>query len=528
MIRRHEGSQRSGYRTVIAAVCGIVLAAIASPAMADPLVQTAAGAIRGKVSPGLDIFLGIPFAKPPVGDLRWRDPQPVEAWQGVRDAMKLSPACMQASPSANPPPPYTAEFLPGPEISEDCLYLNVWAPRTSRRPRPVFLFIHGGAFQAGSTSVPIYDGASLARAGAVVVTINYRLGLFGFLANPDLARESPLGTSGNYGLLDMIAALRWVRANIAHFGGDPANVTIAGQSAGGISVNDLLAAPAARGLFRQAIAESGPTLGLRMSSIARAEGGSSVLLKRAKATSFAQLRAIPAKDLLALFIGPNGTEPAFFPLPAFDGKVVIGDPENPTAPLASKVPLIVGFNRDEASASGMTAAQFPATIRAIYPNFADRFLAVYPHATEEEAARSAREFPQDKQIAGLLNWAERRATASGQRVYVYLFDHAYPGVDAGRLGAFHTAEVPYVFGTLDGAAGPVTADDRRIVEQMQTRWLTYMAKGQPSAPRAYWPDVQRAPGSVMFLGNKPGMRAPMSAERLALFRDYFAWQSAEN
>jgi para-nitrobenzyl esterase len=527
MIHRRERSRRSGYWTAIAALCGIVLAGMVSPAMADPMVRTAAGTIRGKAVPGLDIFLGIPFAKPPVGDLRWRDPQPVEAWQGARDATKLSPACMQAAPSATPPPPYTAEFLPGPEISEDCLYLNVWAPRMSRRPRPVFVFIHGGAFQAGSTSVPIYDGASLARTGAVVVTINYRLGLLGFLADADLAKESPTGISGNYGLLDMIAALRWVRSNIARFGGDPANVTVAGQSAGAISVNDLLAAPAAKGLFRQAIAESGPTLGLRMSSIARAEGGSAVLLKRAKATSFAQLRAMRAKDLLALFMGPNGAAPAFFPLPVFDGKVVIGDPENPAAPISSKVPLIVGFNRDEASAPRMTAAQFPATIKAIYADLADRFLAVYPHATDEEAARSARELAQDKQIAGLLNWAGRRAATSGQRVYVYLFDHAYPGVDAGSLGAFHTAEVPYVFGTLGAAAGPVTADDRRIVEQMQTRWLAYMAKGDPSVPGADWPDAQRAPGSVMFLGDKPGIRAPMSAERLALFRDYFARQSVD-
>ncbi len=508
-------------QTAMVALCGLGIV-LALPAAADPVVQTDKGPIRGRQAVGLDVFLGVPFARPPLGDLRWRDPQPVKPWHGMREATQFSASCMQEAPPAASPPPYTAEFVTPSDISEDCLYLNVWAPKPARRPRPVLVFVHGGAFQAGSTSVPIYDGANLARAGAVVVTINYRLGVFGYLAHPALTKESPLGSSGNYGLLDMIAALRWVQANIARFGGDPANVTISGQSAGGIAVNDLLAAPLAKGLFQHAIAESGPTLGLKMSPLARVEIGGEAFFKRANATSLAQLRAMPAAQIFTIFRGPANPLPPFFPLPVMDGKIVISDPEIPTNPIVSRVPLIVGFNRDEAPAAPTTAAKFAVSVRAAYGALADRFLAAYPHATDAEATRSAEQLSREARIAGLLDWAKRRMLASRQRVYVYLFDHPYPGVDAKRLGAFHTAEVPFIFGNLGRAAGPVTAQDRRVADQMQKRWLAFMTRGDPSLSDSSWAPVLKSPERVMYLGDNPGARAALPADRLALFRAYFA------
>lgn len=502
----------------LAALAGAALVGHAGVAAAGPTVRTADGALEGVAQGGLIAFLGVPFAQAPVGALRWREPQPVKAWASVRPATKISPACVQDAPA--PFGPYTAEFLTLPEMSEDCLYLNVWTPATSGR-RPVLVFIHGGAFQSGSTSVPIYDGADLARKGAVVVTINYRLGVFGFMAHPELSKESPLGSSGNYGLLDMVAALRWVHANIGRLGGDPGNVTISGQSAGAIAVNQLLASPLAKGLFHRAIAESGPTIGLKMTPLASAELGGVTVAARANPTTLTQLRAMPAKDVFSAFRTPR---PAFFPLPVMDGKVVISDPEAPTNPIVSKVPLIVGFNRDEAQAPATTAEKFTANVKAEYGPLAERILAVYPHATDDEAARSAGELARDRQMAGLLNWADQRADAQGQRVYVYRFDRVYPGADPKQFGSFHTAEVPYVFGTLPPLA---TADDRRVVDQVQAHWLAFMRKGDPSVTGAAWPEVSRAPGLAMALGDAHGMAVPASnPARLGLLRELVAQRNA--
>lgn len=235
----------------------LILATVgASPvASAQSVVKVESGSLRGVNGAEVDRFLGIPYAQAPVGPLRWRDPLPAEKWNAMRDASRASAACYQAAPAAFGP--YTGEFLNGPDVSEDCLYLNVWRPHGDNGKLPVYVFIHGGAFNSGSGNIPIYDGASLAQQGIVVVNINYRLGVFGFMAHPDLSRESTHNGSGNYGMLDQVAALRWVRANIAAFGGDPAAMAIGGQSAGAVSVNDLIVSPLAKGLFRSAIAESG-------------------------------------------------------------------------------------------------------------------------------------------------------------------------------------------------------------------------------------------------------------------------------
>lgn len=503
-----------GMMRAAAVLLGAALLAHAGSAAAGPTVPTAAGTVDGVAKPGVSAFLGVPFAAPPVGALRWREPQPVVPWAGVRPASRISPACIQDPPA--PFGPYSADFLTLPDMSEDCLYLNVWTSKASGR-RPVLVFIHGGAFQSGSTSVAIYDGTDLARQGAVVVTINYRLGVFGFMAHPELSKESPLGSSGNYGLLDMVAALRWVKANIARFGGDPGNVTLSGQSAGAIAVNQLLASPLAEGLFRRAITESGPTLGLKMRPLGTAEQGGATLAGRAQPPTLAQLRALPAQDLYAAFRKPG---PAFFPLPVMDGKVVVSDPEVPSAPIVSKVPLIVGFNRDEAQVRPTTTAQFETKVKAEYGAFADRILAAYPHATGAEATASAGELARDRQMAGLLSWAQQRAASQGQRVHVYRFDRVYPGVDPKQFGSFHTAEVPYIFGTLPPGA---TAEDRKVADQVQAHWLAFMKTGDPGTPGASWPDVSRAPGQAMNLGDSNGMAVPASNEaRLAVLRAFLA------
>jgi para-nitrobenzyl esterase len=504
----------------LAAALFVLAVGVGQATAAEPLVRTDYGALRGQQVSGVQVFRGVPFAQPPVGDLRWREPQPPKPWAGIREATRYSAGCVQEPPT--PGAPYSAEFLALPDLSEDCLYLNIWTPKTSGR-RPVLVFIHGGAFQAGSTSVPIYDGADLARNGVVVVTVNYRLGVFGYMAHPELTKESPLGSSGNYGLLDMIAALDWVKANIAKFGGDPSNVTVSGQSAGAIAVNQLLAAPQAKGLFSRAIAESGPTIGLKMAPLSDVERGGVTFATRGKVTSMAQFRALPAKEVFSLFRGPANPMPPFFPLPLMDGKVVISDPEIPTNPILSKVPLIVGFNRDEGAPGGPTTmAQFTASVKAGYGAFADRILAAYPHATDTEAARSAADLGRDRQMAALLYWAEQRGYTSGQRVFVYRFDRVYPGVDPARFGSFHTAEVPYIFGT-ENVLGKATADDRKVSDQIQARWVAFMKSGDPSLPGIAWPDAAHAPGQVMNLGDKVGLVQPISTTaRAGLLRDYFA------
>jgi para-nitrobenzyl esterase len=275
----------------------MLAAAIVLPASAaaQSVVKLDPGSVRGIDGGAVDRFLGIPYAQAPVGALRWRDPQPVKQWNAVRDASKAASSCYQAAPAAFGP--YTPEFLSGPDISEDCLYLNVWRPHAARGKLPVYVFIHGGAFNSGSGNVSVYDGAGLAGRGVVVVTISYRLGVFGFLAHPDLTRESAHASSGNYGLLDQVAALRWVRANIAAFGGDPAAVVIGGQSAGAVSVNHLVASPLAKGLFRGAVAQSGSGIGIPASLLASAEALGVKIAQQARATSLAQLRTLPAAAL---------------------------------------------------------------------------------------------------------------------------------------------------------------------------------------------------------------------------------------
>ncbi|MEA1651175.1 carboxylesterase family protein [Nitrospirillum sp. BR 11164] len=513
-------------------LAGAAIALLLLPAAvsAQPTVQLSSGEIRGAEKGKVDEFLGIPYAQAPVGPLRWHDPLPVTAWPGVRDATKAAPACYQGPPGRFGP--FTSEFLIQGPVSEDCLYLNVWRPRQAKGTLPVLVYIHGGGFGSGSGTVPVYEGGGLASNGAVVVTINYRLGVFGFLAHPDLTRESNLRSSGNYSLLDMIAALKWVRANIAKFGGDPDRVTIAGQSAGAASVNDLIMSPLAKGLFQRAIAQSGSAMGIHMPSLAEAEATGLSFARKVGATSLAELRAMPADALQEAANvpppkpGAKPSVPAIVFAPNLDAIVVAGDPEDPTAPVASNVPVMTGFNADEGTLFGnsqLTAADFTTLVRQRYGTSADRLLALYPHATDGEARASYQLLAEDRYMAGMVLWAQARA-AEGQTVYAYLYDHPYPAtVDGQDFGAFHTAEVPYVMGALDKGGRTFTDRDRAVSRAIQALWLAFMKQGDPTVPGAAWPRVAPGAPTVMGLGDTTGPRLGVSSEeRFAAFKDYVA------
>jgi len=502
-------------KSVIAAsLLGLFLLA-SGVAFADPVVHTASGAVSGIVQPGLRVFLGVPYAQPPVGDLRWRAPQPVASWDGVRAAKEFSASCYQQEPK--PFGPYTGPFLTVTERSEDCLYLNVWAPDGGASKRPVYFFIHGGAFQAGGSSVPAIDGAALARKDVVVVTFNYRLGILGFLAHPELTRESPLASSGNYGLLDMIEALHWVRANIDRFGGDPNNVTIAGQSAGAAAVGHLLLSPLAEGLFHRAVIESGPVIGIPLITLADAEKGGLAAAAKLNAQSIATLRSAAAVD-----VAKAGSFASA--LPNLDGKVVVANPDQLDVRSASKAPIIAGYNRDERTAADgpQTVDAFEQDVRQRFGASADRVLALYPHRSDFEAAQSGAQVARDRFIAALLLWAEHR-TSQGQPVYAYLFEHTLPGSDAARYGAFHSAELPYIFGTLNLPGVQFGTADQRISNDLQERWIAFMRTGSPNATgtNTTWPRASSDPQSIRRIGATDSGPA-IGADRLALFRDYVA------
>jgi para-nitrobenzyl esterase len=507
--------------------------ASAAPAPAALRVKVAQGALVGTLDKGARAFLGIPYAEPPVGALRWRAPQPARTWRGVRDATRFGHNCMQDLPK--PFGPWTAEFIADPALGqdEDCLTLNVWAPLPpTKSPLPVLVWIHGGGFGSGAGAIPIYNGAALAKQGAVVVTINYRVSIMGFMAHPALSAESPRHVSGNYGLLDVIESLRWVRANIARFGGDSSRVTIAGQSAGAAAVNDLIVAPDARGLFARGIAQSGSGMGIPMQSLRDAEGQGERVQNAAGLVSIEALRALPAAQVQALKVPPAAAAPAGgaprLPFgPVLDGVVLPVDAGRGDAAIVSAVPLLTGYNADEARSMAppsVTAVAFVGQVRARYGAFADRLLALYPHADDVEADASAWLLARDRYMVSLVRWSLARTASSPQPIYAYLFDHVLPGPDAARYQSFHTAEVPYVFGVLDQGGRSFGPQDQTVSRLLQGYWLNFMKNGDPNgAGLPAWPRFEAEAGKVMSLGDQPGAVWPASSgERYQALRDYAA------
>ena len=505
---------------------GVIAALAVQSALAGPVVKLASGSLEGKAIGQVDAFLGVPYAAPPVGPRRWQEPGPAPAWAGRRDAGHFAAACYQSV--ASPWGPYSMEFIAGEPVSEDCLYLNVWKPAGTRRKLPVLVFIHGGGFGGGAGHVPAYDGASLAAQGAVVVTINYRVGVFGFLAHPALSAQSPTRTSGNYGLLDQIAALRWVRSNVARFGGDPGNVTIAGESAGAASVNDLQVSPLAKGLFHRGVSFSGASMAIDLPTLAQGEREGEALAERLGARSAEALRAVLAADLAAAtrFVpGADSGPPRLIWVPHLDGVVVPADPDRPNARPASHVPLLTGFNGEEmVDLSVRTPSDFESLVRGRYGAFGNRLLALYPHATEAETAQSNVLIARDRYMSGLLLWARARPKSARDRIWLYLHDQPYPPVRGGpAYGAFHSSGLPYVFGTIglgDRSFGP---KDHAVVRQWQARLLAFMRRGDPSLPGRPWPAAGAESTQVMGLGATEGLRPAVSTpERFEAFRAYAA------
>ncbi len=480
------------YRPLLAVV-SLALAATAGaqPAtLAPPLIEAAAGTVKGQADGDLNVFKGIPYAVPPVGALRWRPPVRMPRWSGVRAATDFSAACVQPQSKGTTTSIYAGATMP---VSEDCLTLNVWMPKQAKKA-PVFFWIHGGALLTGSSREPIYDGARLARRGVIVVSINYRLGVLGWLAHPGLSAESPRRISGNYGLLDQIAALHWVKDNIASFGGDPANVTIAGESAGALSVMYLLASPTARGLFAKAISESGYMIS--MAELKKAvygapsgEGAGQLLAGAVQAPDIATLRGMDAQTLT-----DTAAKLGFGPFGLVDGVVL---PQQLVAAFEegtqAKVPLLVGFNQGEIRSLTMLAPKAPATaaayesgIRERYGDLADAFLRIYRAADYKDSILATTR-------DALYGWtAERMArsqTAAGQPAYLYLFDHAYPAADDAGLHAFHASELPFVFGTADRTPPhwpriPDTAAERGLSDAMVDYWTSFARDGRPVAADA--------------------------------------------
>ena len=521
----------------------LVLTLVATPlsgGVRQPVRVTGGLVIGGPGrDPSIVAFKGMPFAAPPVGGRRWQAPAPPVPWQGVRKAESFGPSCMQTIVSERKP--WTYEFMAHNEISEDCLSLNVWTGASSARDRrPVFFYIYGGGFNEGSAAVPVYDGEGLAKKGVVVVTANYRVGVLGFLAHPELSKESRDKVSGNYGLLDQIAALKWVHDNIAAFGGDPNRVTIAGQSAGGMSVHYLIASPLAKGLFHRAIVESGGssvsrtgiTAGGRVLADAEAEGQKFAEPKGAR--SLADLRAMSWETLTAApqavpaaGAGRGGATPGIRFAPIVDGYLL-------TAPVAlvmadgrqNDVPTLTGVNVGELGGlSGppvaVTVDSFVRRATQQYGAMAEEFLKLYPAASDEQAAIAQAQSSRDQAMVSMFLWAKQRARTARTKAFTYLWDHALPGPDAARYGAFHTSEVPYFMNTLSMSDRPFTDADHKIADMMSSYIVNFVKTGDPNGkglPR--WEPVGDGP-EVMEVGDKTAP-VPLAgdAAKYAFFEKY--------
>ena len=470
-------------------VVALAFAAVVSMRIeaAPDTISVDGGQISGVSQNGVRVFKGIPFAAPPVGDLRWKAPQPVAAWNGVKAADQFGPQCMQQ------PYPPTSPYVMAPHpTSEDCLYLNVWTTATPGEKRPVMVWIHGGAWTRGSGGTPTYDGAALAKKGVVVVTTNYRLGVFGFLAHPELTAESPQHASGNYAILDHVAALKWVQKNIAAFGGDPARVTIFGESAGSWSVNTVQATPLAKGLFHRAIGESGAQFA-RTATLADAEQGGVALAKAAGADSLKALREVTADKLLAIQSFRSGVNVDGYVLPDTVRNVFAQKKQN-------DVPVLVGSNANEWTTLG-NPAQFPKTmdeyrkrVEAQYGAAVKDYDAVYPVRTDADIADAMLGVGRDTTFTlEMRTWA-RLVTASAKPAFLYQFTRVPPGPNP-AWGAYHAAEIQYAFNNV-GTRPWATDVDRRLGDQMSSYWVNFATSGDANGqglPKWAPYDVQNEP-----------------------------------
>lgn len=492
-----------------------------SPQLEPGQVKIDDGILQGTVKGDLTVFKGIPFAAPPVGDLRWKAPQPVEKWEGVKQAVEYAPSPVQGG---NPPS----------GKSEDCLYLNVWTPAKSADEKiPVLVWIYGGGFSFGSTAEPVYSGEALAKKGVVLVSIAYRVGQLGFLAHPELSAENPNQVSGNYGLLDMIAGLQWIQNNIEAFGGDPSQVTIFGESAGGIAVSMLCASPLAKDLFHGAISQSGGSFGPsrlttypgeNMKTLVQAEAEGESYMQQAGAQSIAELREIPADSL------PSGWGMGSA-WPIIDGHVIPDDQFRLyEAGNYNDTPILVGYNSDEGLSFTRTndPKEFKKEVKQRYGKFADDLLKAYP-VGDTAVPKTARDLARDAAFGWhTWSWARLQSKTGKSKAYLYYFDQhpEYPE-DSPRAdhGSPHAQEVAYVFQHLDTANPEITLTDLDISEAMGTYWTNFAKYGNPNGNGVpEWTPFSDENPTVMYFRQKPHTGPVPSAESLKVLDAYFKWR----
>ena len=482
-------------------------------------VKVKEGFLQGTFENGLTVYKGVPFAAPPVGDLRWRAPQPAAKWDGIHYADKFAPEPIQGGNPAS-------------GKSEDCLYLNVWTPaKTPDEKVPVLVWIYGGGFNFGGTAEPTYNGENLAKKGVVLVSIAYRLGQLGFLAHPELSAENPNHVSGNYGLLDMMAGLKWIRENIAAFGGDPNKVTIFGESAGGIAVSMLCASPLAKGLFDGAISESGGSFGPtrvttfpgeNMKTLHDAEAAGEAYVISAGFSSIADLRKIAADKLPAV----RGLA-----WPITDGWVIPDDQYKLyEAGKYNETPILVGYNSDEGASFSppKTPESYIEAVKTRFGKFADDLIKAYPVGTGT-VAKTARDLSRDAAFGWhTWSWANLQSSRGKSKVFYYYFDQHpdYPeGSPRAGYGSPHGQEVAYAFGTLDTASPQTTKTDLNISDAMGTYWTNFAKYGDPNGSgEPQWPAFSAANPVVMYFSQTAHPGPVPGAESLKVLDGYFKWR----
>lgn len=497
----------------------------------------ASGVIKGVAQDSVHAFKGIPYAAPPVGENRWKVPQPVASWDGVRDCTEFGPACPQT------PYPEMSVYYREPEpMSEDCLYLNVWTPEMEpEEPLPVMVWIHGGALTRGSGAIDAYDGTNFAKKGVVLVTINYRLNVFGFFAHPALSTESEQGVSGNYGVLDQVAALEWVQKNIEQFGGDPDRVTIFGESAGSWSVCYLQATPHAKGLFHRAIGQSGGAFGASLplrsddpddSNSAEAGGvafASKLDVEGTGSDALKALRAIPTDDLVKqAFRGSNpGIRPCVdgWTLPKSVYEIFSAGEHN-------RVPVIVGSNADEGTslAGHMVPKSKDIFLKGVEANYGaakDAFLSVYPVETDADAAAAFLSSYRDSAFSWQMRTWARLSSAAGDPAYLYHFSHVPKTANHEFYGAYHAAEIVYVFGNTHILGADGRPEDEAMAEAMQQYLIHFAATGDPNGGKLpTWPRYDKGTGQHMEFGEKVAPGSDLYGPALDFFDEVNAYRRA--
>jgi para-nitrobenzyl esterase len=490
-----------------------------------PTARVTGGEVAGTVADGLSIFKGIPFAAPPVGELRWKSPQPVAPWTDVKQTVAFGNSCMQNMNTAR-------SMGDASNISEDCLYLNVWTPAAGASERlPVLVWIYGGGFTGGMTSVPMYNGEHLAKKGIVVVSTAYRVGPFGFMAHPELSAESGRG-SGNYGLEDMIAGLEWVKNNIGQFGGDPSKVTIFGHSAGGMAVSMLAGSPAAAGLFRGVIAMSGASMsplqtgaraetGSRVPVLSVAEANGAAFIGKLGASDIAAARGMKAEDIQEAIAGIG-----FSSRPMADNHIIMGDQYLLyQSGRFNDTPILLGITSDEAASFGArktTAAEFVKQVNSNYGSDAAAILAAYPHANDEEASLSSKLLSRDSTFGwNAWAWTRMQAQHGKGKAFAYYFDHHAPEAD----GSGHGSDVPYAFQTVTGRDGePPAPANVALSDVISSYWVNFTKTGDPNADGLpAWPAYSDAsPQAMIFRDGAAAADAYPNMEKLQAMDKYLA------